>query len=78
MFNLWKNERVTLTEQVATSVDEGEDQGDLGDDEGLQGESLKEKDGDGQQQQLDQGEDGEEGEQLLELELASGCKVKRL
>lgn len=69
---------MTLTEQVATGVDEGEDQGDLGDDEGLQGESLKEEDGDGQQQQLDQGEDGEEGQQLLELELASGCKVKRL
>jgi hypothetical protein len=69
---------VRLTEEIAASVDEGEDKGDLGDDEGLEGESLKEEDGDGQQQQLDQGEDGEEGEQLLELELASGCKVKRL
>ena len=67
-----------LTEEIATSVDEGEDKGDLGDDEGLEGESLKEEDGNGQQQQLDQGEDGEEGKQLLELELASGCKVKRL
>jgi hypothetical protein len=69
---------VRLTEEIATSIDEGEDQGDLGDDESLQGQSLKEKDGNGQQQQLDQGEDGEEGKQLLELELASGCKVKRL
>lgn len=67
-----------LTEEIASGVDEGEDQGDLGDDESLQGESLKEKDGDGQQQQLDQGEDGEEGQQFLELKLASGCKVKRL
>jgi len=69
---------VKLTEEIATSVDEGEDKGDLGDDEGLEGESLKEEDGNGQQQQLDQGEDSEEGKQLLELELASGCKVKRL
>jgi len=66
-----------LTEEVAASVDEGEDQGDLGDDQSLEGQSLQEEDGDGEEEQLDQGEDSEEGQQFLQLELAAGYNAER-